>query len=488
MKKVMKKSISLLLAMALVFSLFAGVFSASAASFAVGDYIKFGSYNGSPILWRVIDVDKDNGVLLFSEKILTLKPFDAAEPTQALPADYPNFGNNYWESSNIRDWLNSADAEVEWSTNSPRNAYVEGGYNEYDTEPGFLYNFTEAERAQINEVELKNMIDMVSKSVAIDGNSLLAYNSSFEDCLQNYDEAYYRKATDKVFLLDLQQFHDYVYMRGFNVGKTPTEAAVVTSEYKNSNLSSGQYWKYWLRTCRSEDNTSIRTVYYDNYILDDQAYSGINGVAPALYLKPDAPVAGGNGTAANPYVIAGGKSTYSDMAGYEWAEEAVNTLTALGAVNGVGDGRFDPAAPVTRADFVLMMMRALGQTATTKSNFKDVPNDAYYYAAVGQAKLRGYVGGYEDRTFHPEENITMEDIYVILSRVIATNKNVLAYEVAGNLECFADYDQIAGYAKAPMSHLAALGVIDRNGKYVYPKATATRVDCAVAIFHMLGAL
>lgn len=82
----------------------------------------------------------------------------------------------------------------------------------------------------------------------------------------------------------------------------------------------------------------------------------------------------------------------------------------------------------------------------------------------------------------------MEDIYVILSRVIATNKNVLAYEVAGNLECFADYDQIAGYAKAPMSHLAALGVIDRNGKYVYPKATATRVDCAVAIFHMLGAL
>ena len=79
---------------------------------------------------------------------------------------------------------------------------------------------------------------------------------------------------DKVFLLNLQQFHDYVYARGFEVGKYPTEAAVVQSDYKSDLLSPSKYWKYWLSTSRAEDNTSARTVYFGNYVLDDQAYSG----------------------------------------------------------------------------------------------------------------------------------------------------------------------------------------------------------------------
>lgn len=487
MKK-MKKSLSLLLAAVLVFSLMAGVFSVSAAGLAVGDYVQFGSYMGNPILWRVINMDDEKGALLFSENILTLKAYDAAEPTQGLPADYPNFGNNYWETSNIRDWLNDFRTEVEWTMNPPKNAYVENGYNEYSDEPGFLSGFSKEDRALINDVEQNNVIDMISKNVAIGGTGLLTYNPNFENCMQNYTEAYYKPSSEKIFLLDLQQFHDYVYQRGFAVGKKPTSIAVNTSEYKTNKLATDKNWSYWLRTCRAEDNTSIRTVYYDQYVLDDQAYNGAVGVAPAMYLKKDAPVSGGAGSAKSPYVVGNSSTKFSDMGGFEWANEAINYLSYIGAVKGVGGNQFNPTAPVSRADFVLMMMRALGQTGTSKSNFKDVPQGSYYYDALGQAKIRAYIGGYEDGTFHPDAQITMEDIYCILSRVIAANKGVKQEPTISNLERYSDYNQIAGYAKEPMSWLVKLGVISDKSAKVYPKAAATRVDCAIAIFTMLDPL
>ena len=189
MKRNMKRALSLLLACVMVFALWAGIFQASAASgsaLKVGDYVQFGSYNGSPILWRVIDVDSKNGPLLFSEKILTLKCFDAGEPVESLPQDYPNYGNNYWASSNIRDWLNSSAEKVEWTMNEPGYAFVEGGKNAYDDEAGFLYNFTEAERNSINEVSQKHALDMISKSVAEGGSELLVYNPNLADCLQGF--------------------------------------------------------------------------------------------------------------------------------------------------------------------------------------------------------------------------------------------------------------------------------------------------------------
>ena len=491
MKRNMKRALSLLLACVMLFALSAGIFQASAASgsdLKVGDYVQFGSYNGSPILWRVIDVDSKNGPLLFSEKILTLKCFDAGEPVESLPQDYPNYGNNYWAASNIRDWLNSSDETVEWTMNEPGYAFVESGKNAYADEAGFLYNFTETERNNINEVTQNHALDMISKSVAEGGSELLIYNPNLGECLQNYDKVFYKSEKDKVFLLNLQQFHDYVYARGFEVGKYPTEAAVVQSDYKSDLLSSSKYWKYWLSTSRAEDNTSVRTVYFGNYVLDDQAYSGMNGIAPALYLKKTANLVSGSGVAGDPYVVEGGKSTFNDLAGVEWAAEAINMLADKGIVNGTGDGNFTPLASVSRADFVLMMMRALGITSEATRNFPDVPEDAYYYDAVGQAKIRQYVTGYEDGTFHPTAEITMEDMYVIAARALSANNGVSVKEVEGNLDYLKDGDQISDYARASISWLLDRGVItDWNG-YISPKAVATRADCAYFIFQMSGQL
>lgn len=53
------------------------VWAAGKADVEIGDYVRMGAYYGEPILWRCVDVD-DNGPLMFSNKILAIKAYDAA--------------------------------------------------------------------------------------------------------------------------------------------------------------------------------------------------------------------------------------------------------------------------------------------------------------------------------------------------------------------------------------------------------------------------
>ncbi len=133
----------------------------AAGTMKVGDYVLFGKYLGNPILWRVINIE-NGSPLLFSEKIISIKAYDAAESgmyyrTGSNPYTRnearQKYGSNQWENSNIREWLNSSDAKVKYTTQPPTKAAV--SQNAYDAERGFLSNFTEAERNAIKPVTHK---------------------------------------------------------------------------------------------------------------------------------------------------------------------------------------------------------------------------------------------------------------------------------------------------------------------------------------------
>ena len=133
----------------------------------VGDYVQLGTYNGEPILWRCVGID-ENGPLMFSDKILCIKPWDAGGyvTTGSHGTSYyvgqPNYtrwmsGSNYWGDSTIRSWLNSnAEAgKVEWLCGNPPNAQSVSFGNSYDREAGFLTNFSEDELRVVKEVTQK---------------------------------------------------------------------------------------------------------------------------------------------------------------------------------------------------------------------------------------------------------------------------------------------------------------------------------------------
>lgn len=68
-----------------------------------GDYVQYGQYEGKPLIWRVIGFNSNQYPLLFLNTTLKVKAFDAAHQ------EMYDSGENAWERSDLRNWLNSAD-------------------------------------------------------------------------------------------------------------------------------------------------------------------------------------------------------------------------------------------------------------------------------------------------------------------------------------------------------------------------------------------
>ena len=101
-------------------------------------------YNGAVIRFKVGRQASDR-VGLVTERIISLKCFDAKEPSNSN-SDRRNYGNNRYSLSNLRQWLNKAGSPWYQAQHgadaAPTNANVWNNYNEYDDEAGFLTGFS----------------------------------------------------------------------------------------------------------------------------------------------------------------------------------------------------------------------------------------------------------------------------------------------------------------------------------------------------------
>ena len=110
-------------------------------------------------------------------------------------------------------------------------------------------------------------------------------------------------------------------------------------------------------------------------------------------------------------------ASYADIEG-KWYEDAVELLTLYGALSGGGTGSFEGDEPASRADFVTMIARALGQGSSADEGeipFTDVPADAWYFAPVQLAWKSGWLE--EQETFRPLETITAKEAWGFLATV-----------------------------------------------------------------------
>jgi len=288
--------------------------------------LQMGSYNGEPILWRCVDIDQ-HGPLMLSDRILTLKAFDAAGKH---PDDHNNNrlsgGSSLWESSNIRAWLNSTAGagNVKWPCGNPpatdlassgaqsRRWRKGGQYNSYVSEKGFLSegNFRESERSVIKTVTQKSLLNSTDLKLATSGNTLYFYHHDISYKIsvpvKNYDTAYSHHVTDRMFLLDLMQiFRVNHNLKNYHLSR-PSQKAVTNSDFQSSDLASDRNWHYWLRSPfpTQKYNNSVRYVTSMGYLFHVKASSSYIGVRPAFYIDlSSARFKSGNGSPKNPYII-----------------------------------------------------------------------------------------------------------------------------------------------------------------------------------------
>ncbi|HPT36568.1 MAG TPA: S-layer homology domain-containing protein [Bacillota bacterium] len=101
----------------------------------------------------------------------------------------------------------------------------------------------------------------------------------------------------------------------------------------------------------------------------------------------------------------------------EWARGYVSAAVKAGIIQGVGDNRFAPKAPVTRAQAATMIMRSLGQVeASRELTFEDAESiPEWAKAAILGAIEKGIIDGFEDNTFRPDLNCTRAQAAKMLS-------------------------------------------------------------------------
>ncbi|MGO4497525.1 S-layer homology domain-containing protein [Paenibacillus sp. 2RAB27] len=114
------------------------------------------------------------------------------------------------------------------------------------------------------------------------------------------------------------------------------------------------------------------------------------------------------------YAVVNVIKNFVDLAPYGWAQEAIEVLAAKGIISGTSEKTFTPAANISRADFLLLLVKSLGLSVHSDANFNGCQKDSYYYDAVAIAKELGIAQGSGDHTCSPNASITRQDMMVIV--------------------------------------------------------------------------
>lgn len=175
-------------------------------------------------------------------------------------------------------------------------------------------------------------------------------------------------------------------------------------------------------------------------------------------------------------------TVFSDLSNYEWARKAIESLAGIGAVNGRGNGEFDPAAKVTREEFITMLLKAMGETSFSEScSFNDVKSDAWYFKYICTAAEKGIISGYTDGSFGVGKAISREEMCVMVKR--ASSVYGKYYSENNPTAAFADSGDVAGYAQDAVMSLARAGIVNGMGDHTFaPKANTSRAEAAVIIY------
>ena len=126
----------------------------------------------------------------------------------------------------------------------------------------------------------------------------------------------------------------------------------------------------------------------------------------------------------------GGAPQFKDVKAGDWYKTAVDIMAKQGIVNGYEDGTFRPNQPITRREFAAIAARYAGNLDTWKT-FRDVPPTDWAYKLINRVAGAGWINGYEDGTFRPNNNITRAEVVAIVNRML--NRKADAKYVDNNL-------------------------------------------------------
>ena len=174
---------------------------------------------------------------------------------------------------------------------------------------------------------------------------------------------------------------------------------------------------------------------------------------------------------------------FTDVPTNAWYFNAVKFNYTNNMIKGLNDYTYGPSANLTRGMLVTILWRMEGNPKANSNLFKDVSASQYYYNAVNWAASNKIISGYGEGKFGPNDNITREQLAVILRNYAQFKKKNVSART--DLTKFADNAKISSYAKDAVSWAVSNKIISgkSNGTQVDPHGKATRAEVAAMLYN-----
>ena len=164
---------------------------------------------------------------------------------------------------------------------------------------------------------------------------------------------------------------------------------------------------------------------------------------------------------------------FTDVAEGDWYYDAVAYCWENGIMDGTSGTTFAPNLLLNRAMMAQVLYNLADGTASTVAGFPDVAASAWYADAVNWAAANGYVTGYDNGSYGPEDSLTREQLAVILYRYAGSP------EPTGTLDGFVDTASASDYAVDALRWAVGEGLLTgKDGGRLDPAGTASRAELA----------
>ena len=155
---------------------------------------------------------------------------------------------------------------------------------------------------------------------------------------------------------------------------------------------------------------------------------------------------------------------FSDVPSDAWYAEAVNTLAALGMIDGYPDGTFRPDATITRAEFCVIALAFAYEPESFDCSFYDVSVNDWFYDYVAQATSYGWISG-GSGAFRPNDAITRAEVSVIVNNMLG--------RVADEDYVDRHEDELTTFPDVTSSYWAYYSIMETTNSHDYTKSNGT---------------
>lgn len=184
-------------------------------------------------------------------------------------------------------------------------------------------------------------------------------------------------------------------------------------------------------------------------------------------------------------VPAPGQVVLTDIAGH-WAESFVQSLVDRGIISGFGDRTFRPDLPVPRVQYAAAIAKTFNLPSKRDSTgFVDVPANFWAAAAIAKAERMGFISGFPDQTFRPQQNLTcIQTLVSLVNGLTLTGGN------PNSLDIYRDRAEVPSYAVNAVATATQRRMVVNHPQVneLEPMVDITRAEMAALLYQALVAL